>query len=254
MTAADRLIDDIMAASRIPFHRCRLEVRRELQAHVDDFITEGRRNGHTEQEIECLLLEQFGDPRQVAAHFSHVYRRERAALHLGAFLLSTLAVSIVIAVAALSIRAGILIGLGAPAASVLASRHTTTAALNVLTSAAACLGFLSLERFFRRPWLVLAAIAAALASLFAASGLPFLYILFGFANGTLLLAIHRTVRRPALRLAATLASFAALAAVFFHPSSSALTLTAASWLVMGAAYHVMTHLATRVDRILLRDV
>jgi len=42
-----------------------------------------------------------------------------------------------------------------------------------------------------------------------------------------------------------------LGAVFFHPSSSAVLATAASWLIMGSAYHLMTHLAARVDRALL---
>jgi hypothetical protein len=77
MSITDRLIDEIMAASRIPSEKRRREVLRELRAHVEDFVSAGRQSGHGEEEIERLLLERFGDQRQIAQQFAWVYRRER---------------------------------------------------------------------------------------------------------------------------------------------------------------------------------
>src|SRR5215831_15285884 len=66
MTTAEWLIDEIMAASRIPSEGRRREVLRELRAHVEDFVSAGRQSGRCEEDIERLLLERFGDPRQIA--------------------------------------------------------------------------------------------------------------------------------------------------------------------------------------------
>jgi HAAS domain-containing protein len=249
MSITERLIDEIMAASRIPSEKRRREVLRELRAHVEDFVSAGRRSGRSEEEIERLLVERFGDPRQIAQQFAWVYRRERAALNLGGFLISTVVVSLVILAGTISMQAGIMIGFGAPV--VFGSRHTAVMALDILASAAAYLGLLSLGRFFERPLAVLAVVAAALVAVFVAAGLPPQYILFGFANGALLRGIQVAVRHPALRLGGALACFGVLGAVFFHPSPSALVASAASWLIMGSAYHLMTHVAARVDRALL---
>src|SRR5215831_635340 len=102
MTAAERLIDEVMAASRIPFARRRREVLRELRAHVEDFVSAGRQSGCSEAEIDRLLVERFGNPQQIARQFAWVYRRERATLHLGAFLISTVLVSLAISAAAIT--------------------------------------------------------------------------------------------------------------------------------------------------------
>ena len=67
----------------------------------------------------------------------------------------------------------------------------------------------------------------------------------------MLRGVQLAVRHPAARLGAVLACFAVLGAVFFHPSLSALLASAASWLIMGSAYYLMTHVAARVDRALL---
>jgi hypothetical protein len=252
MTKTERLINEIMATSRIPSEKRRREVRRELRAHVEDFVSAGRHSGRGEEDIERLLLERFGDPRQIARQFACVYRRERAALHLGGFLISTVVVSLVISAAAISMQAGMMLGFGAPARVVFGSRHTAVVALDVLASAAAYLGLLSLGRFFKRPLAVFAVVAAALLAVFVAAGLPPQFILFGFANGALLRGIQVAIRHPALRLGGALACFGVLGAVFFHPSASGLVAGAASWLIMGSAYHLMTHLAARVDGALLR--
>ena len=252
MTRTERLIDEIMAASRIPSEKRRREVLRELRAHVEDFVSAERQSGRCEEELERLLLERFGDPRQIAQQFARVYRRERAALHLGWFLISTVVVSLVISAAAVFMQAGIMFGSGAPATAVLQSRHTAFVVFDILASAGAYLGLLFLGRFFGRPLAALAVVAAALLAVFAAAGLPPTVILFGFSNGALLRGIQIAVRHPALRLGAALACFGVLGMVFFHPSSSALAVTAASWLIMGSAYHLMTHVAARVDQAVLR--
>jgi hypothetical protein len=251
MITADRLIDEIMSASRIPFEKRRREVLRELRAHVEDFVSAGRQSGRREEDIELLLLERFGDPRRIARQFAWVYRHERAALYLGGFLISTVVVSLVISAAAIAIQAGMVFGFGAPGLRAFGLRHTAIEALDILATAAAYVGLITLERFFGRPMTVLAAVAAGLLAVFAAAGLPPQFVLFGFANGVMLRGIQVAVRHPAVRLGTVLACFAVLGAVFFHPSSGALAASAASWLIMGLAYHLMTHVAARVDRELL---
>jgi len=243
MTTADRLIAEIMAAARIPSPTRRREVERELRAHIEDFTIAARQSGRSEDEIERLLVERFGDPQQIARQFAWVYRRERAALHFGGYLVSTVLVSLIVSAAVISLQVWML--------SAFNWRHTTNVVLDILASVAAYLGLRALGRFFRRPLAVLAAAATALLAGFVATGLPPQFILFGFANGALLRGVELAVRRPALRLGAALGGFAVLGAVFFHPSSSAVLATAASWLIMGSAYHLMTHLAARVDRALL---
>jgi hypothetical protein len=251
MTAAERLIGEIMAASRIPFARRRRELLRELRAHVEDFASAARQSGRGEADIDRLLIERFGDPLQIARQFAWVYRRERAALHLGAFLISTLLVSIAISAAAIAMQAGMAFSIGAPVLRIFGSRHTAIEALDILATATAYIGLISLRRFFSHPLPVLAAVAAGLAAVFVAAGLPTQFVWFGFVNGAMLWCVRILVRHPVARLAAVLACFAILGAVFFHPSMPAIAATAASSLAMGLAYHLMTHVAARVDRALL---
>ena len=259
MAISGRLIDEIVAASRIPFQKRRREVLLELRAHLEDFVNAGRAGGHSEEEIERLLVERFGDPRQIAGQFAWVYRRERVAVCAGGFLMATAAVSLAIAATAIPVQA-VLSGPGTPWRVVLASRHTGGMALDILASAASYLGLLSLERifgrggFFSRAFPMLAIVAASLVAVFVAAGLRPQFLLFGFANGALLRVIQFAVRHPALRLGAALASFALLGVVFFHPSRPALMASAPGWLIMGSAYYLMTYLAARVDRALLRSL
>jgi hypothetical protein len=247
MTGADRLIEEIMAAARIPSGKRRSEVLRELRAHIEDFAQE--HSGMGGSEIERVLRERFGDPRQVAEQFAWVYRRERAAWHLGGFLLSTVVVSLIMAVTAIAIHTAIMAGFGSGRG--FNARHSASVALDILATAATYLGLISLGRFFARPLMVLAAIAAALFVVFMAAGLPSQYIVFGFVNGALLYGVQLADLHPSVRLFAALACFAALGAIFFHPSSSAVVATATSWMIMGSAYHLMTRIAARVDRAVL---
>jgi hypothetical protein len=250
MTRAERLIDEIMAAARIPSERRRQEVRRELRAHVEDFVGSCRQSGRSEEDIERLLLDRFGDPQQVAEQFACVYHGERAVLHFGWFLISTVVVSLIISAAALSMQAGMMFGLGASVLAALGSRHAITEALDIAATVATYVGLVSLGRFFGYPLAVLAVVTAGLFALFAATGLPTQFIVFGFLNGALLRGIQVAVRRRMLQFGAALACLGALGILFFHPSSSAVVVTAASWLMMGTAYHLMTHVASRMDRVL----
>jgi hypothetical protein len=226
-------------------------VLRELRAHVEDFVIAARQNGRSEEEIEGLLLERFGDPGEIAQQFAWVYRRERAAAYFGRFVLSTVVVSVVMSAAAISMHAGIMFGFGLPVNIAFGSRHSAFVAFDVLASVAAYLGLISLSRFVHRPLAVLAAVVTAMVAVFAATGLPQQFILFGFANGALLRGIESTISKRALRIGATVGCFGVLSTIFLHSSQAALMTTAASWLTMGAAYHLMTHVAARVDGALL---
>ncbi|HEY2015230.1 MAG TPA: hypothetical protein VGH38_17090 [Bryobacteraceae bacterium] len=251
MKVTERLIDEIMAAAQIPFARRRREVLRELRSHVEDFVNAGRQSGHAEADIERLLMERFGDPRQVARQFAWVYRHERAALYLGAFLISTILVSISISAVAIAMQAAMAFGSGSPMWRVFGSRHTAVEALDILATAAAYVGLISLEKSFGHALAALAVVASGLLVVFGVAGIPPQFVLFGFANGALLRTVETAVRGPVARLGAVLASFGLLSAMFFHPSWSALSMSAANWLIMGSAYCLMTHVTARVDRALM---
>src|SRR5579863_7470443 len=150
MRAADALIDKIVASSGIPSGKRRREAASELRSHVEDLVLFARSAGHADDEIERMVLERFGDPRQMARNFAWVYRRERAVLALTVFTLSTVAVATVIAAAVLAAQAGLAIGFGIPLPRVLASRHTVIEAIDILATVAAYTGFLSLEHLFDR--------------------------------------------------------------------------------------------------------
>jgi hypothetical protein len=245
--AGDRLIGDIVRASRIASPRRRQEVRRELAAHVEDFTLAARQAGRSEDEIERMLAAQFGDPEQIASGFAWVYRRERMLLQLAAFPISTVVVTVVVASAVLAMQAA----LGS-----LSSRHTLTETLDILATVAVYVGLLSLEKWFeRRPIVSALAVAAAcsaiLFAVFAATGMPRQFLLFGFLNAAWLRSVQACFRYPAARLGAACAGFGVLGALFFHPSATAIAQTAVSWLLMAGGYQAMTRLAARVDGALL---
>src|SRR5580698_2475055 len=90
MRVTDELIQRIVACSQIPSAKRRQEIRRELNAHMEDFVAAAGEAGHKEDEIEALLLTRFGDPGQIAEGFSYVYGYERHKILLSAYALSTL--------------------------------------------------------------------------------------------------------------------------------------------------------------------
>src|SRR5207244_1265227 len=98
--------------------------------------------GCGDDEIQRLVVANFGDPRQIAQQFAWVYRRERAMLHFSVFLISTLVVAILISAAVIATQAGMAIGFGVPVLIVFGSRHTMIEALDILATVAAYVRFL----------------------------------------------------------------------------------------------------------------
>jgi hypothetical protein len=247
-----RLIDRIVRSSRIPSESRRREVSRELHAHVEDFVLCARRAGHTEEEAERLAFANFGDPRQIALQFGWVYRKQRAALRIVIFLISTFTVAVAIAAIVMSLQAGAAISSGVPLLRVFSARHTIIEAADILATAAAYLGLLSLQkvlagRAFARAAAALSAIFAVLMALFRFVGAPWRVLLFGLIAGLFLRTVQTLWKSEAARTVVVLASFVLFGALAFR------AINVASWLAAGTGYLAMTHLAERVDRALFRQ-
>src|SRR5579872_7002427 len=176
MDRAIELIDGIVNSSHIPSPRRRAEVERELRSHVEDFVGAAREAGRGQEEIEKLLLANFGDPGQIAQGFAWVYRHERRKLRAFAYALSTVLLASGLLATILAMQAGLALGFGTSIMRVLASRHTVIEALDILASVAVYLGVTSLEslferRRFQKAAVLLAAILIILIVSCAAAGL-----------------------------------------------------------------------------------
>ncbi len=255
MRPADELIDGIVKSSQIPPGR-RREIQRELRSHIEDFVVAAREAGRDQNEIEKLVLASFGDPNQIAQGFAWVYRHERRRLQIFAYTLSTLFLASSLLAAILAMQAGLAAGFGRPIIKVLASRHTVIEALDILASVAVFLGLTSLEnlfesRQFQKAAFLLTAILAIPAVSCAAAGLPTAFLLFGLVNGVFFRAVQLFVTPVVARVGIVVVCFPlaglVLALLRSPVSQVALATTCASWLVMGAGYQLMTHLAARVD-------
>jgi predicted cation transporter len=146
---------------------------------------------------------------------------------------------------------------------VLAGRHTVIEALDILASVAAYLGVTSLEnlfksRQFQKAAFLLTVICAILTVGCAAAGLHTTFLFYGLVNAVFFRAIQLFVNPKVARVGIVVVCFplAGLAfALLRSPVSQvALAATCASWLVMGAGYQLMTHLAARVDAALLNGL
>jgi hypothetical protein len=146
--AADELIHCIMGSSQIPSVKRRREIQRELRSHIEDFVVAAREAGCGQEEIEKLVLSNFGDPGQIGQGFAWVYRYERRRLRVFAYTLSTVLLASSLLAAILAIQAGLAFSFGTPIMKVIASRHTVIEALDILASVAAYLGLTSLENLF----------------------------------------------------------------------------------------------------------
>src|SRR6267154_4687582 len=131
MRRVEELIDCIVNSSQIPSGR-RREIQRELRSHIDDFVLATHDAGHDQEEIEKLVLANFGDAGQIGEGFAWVYRHERRSLRVLAFALSTVVLASSLLAALLATQAGLALGFGTPVMSVLASRHTRIEALDIL--------------------------------------------------------------------------------------------------------------------------
>ncbi len=94
----------------------------------------------------------------------------------------------------------------------------------------------------------LAAIFGILIALFRMAGAPWLVLVFGLAIALFLRAVHRLLRNPAAGAGVVLACFGLFGTILFGLASMG------SWLVMGAGYFAMTHLAARIDRAVFRKL
>src|SRR3984957_17225951 len=148
MRAADELIACIVNSSRIPSRMRRRDIERELRCHIEDFVLAAREAGCGQDEIEKLVLANFGDPGQIAQGFAWVYRHERRRLRVFAYALSTVLLASSLLAAILAMQAGLAFGFGTPIMRMLAGRHTVIEALDILASVAVYLGLTVLENLF----------------------------------------------------------------------------------------------------------
>jgi hypothetical protein len=253
---AEELIDRIVNSSQIPAGKRRREIQRELRSHIEDVVVAARAAGSDPNEIERLVLANFGDPGQIASGFAWVYRHERRRLRVFAYTASTLLLASCLAVTVLTMQAGLAFGLGTSVMKVLASRHTVMEALDILASVAVYLGMTSLENLFARDRFLkagfgVAAIVAILMGSCAAAGLHIGFLLYGLVNGVFCRAVELFVPQKVVRAGIVAVCFP-VAGILLNlqrttASSGAFAAICASWLIMGAGYQLMTHLAGRFD-------
>jgi hypothetical protein len=263
MRAVDELIACIVNSSRIPSGMRRRDIERELRCHIEDFVVAAREAGCGQDEIEQLVLANFGDPGQIAHGFAWVYRHERRRLRVFAHVLSTVLLATSLLAAILAIQASLALGFGTPIIKVLVSRHTVIEALDILASVAAYLGLTSLENFFeshrfqKAAVLLMAILTIPIVSC-AVAGLHTSFLLFGFVNGVFSRAVQLLGTRKAARLGIVVVCFPlagiVLALLRSPVSQVALATTCVSWLGMGIGYQLMTDLAARVDAALLNGL
>jgi hypothetical protein len=260
---ADELIERIVNRSQIPSGKRRREIQRELRSHIDDVVVAAREVGRDEDEVERLVLSRFGDPVQIAQAFSWVYRRERRMVRALCYTLSTMLLAGALLAAVLALQAGLAFGLGRPITKVLASRHTVIEAFDILTSVAAYLGLTAFEGLFegnqfQKAAFLLTGILGALIVTCSVAGLHASFLLYGLINAVFFRALQLYVTPKMARLVIVLVCFALAGLVSAllraRVSETALAATCVSWLVMGAGYQLMTHLATRLDVALLNGL
>jgi predicted Co/Zn/Cd cation transporter (cation efflux family) len=263
MRAADELIDSIVNSSRIPSGMRRRDLERELRCHIEDFILAAREAGRGQDEIEKLVLANFGDPSQIAQGFAWVYRHERRRLRVFAYTLSTLLLAGSLLAAILAVQAGLGFGFGTPIMRVLAGKHTVMEALDILASVAVYLGLIAFEnlfesRRFQKAAFLLTGILAVLIASCVSVGLHTAFLVYGLVNGVFFRAIQIFVTPTIVRLSIVAICFPlaglVLALLRSPVSQIAAAQTCASWLAMGAGYQLMTHLAARIDAALFNGL
>jgi hypothetical protein len=263
MRAADQLIDSIVNSCQIPSGKRRGEIQRELRSHIEDFVVAAREAGRDRDEIDKLVLANFGDPGQIAQGFAWVYRHERRRLRAFTYTISTVLLAGSLLAVILTVQAGLAFGFGVPIMKVLASRHTVIEALDILASVAVYLGVTSLENVweshqFQKAALLLTVILTFLMVACAAAGLHTTFLFYGLVNGLFFRAVQIFVTPTVARVGIVAVCFplaGLISGLLRSPVSQiGLATTCASWLVMGAGYQLTTHLAARVDAALLNGL
>jgi hypothetical protein len=260
MRGADELVDSIVRSSQIPSGKRRFELHRELRSHIDDFVVAAREAGCDQNEIEKLVLANFGDPAQIAQGFAWVYRHDRRRLRAVVYTLSTVLLASCLFAAILVMQAGLAFSFGTSIMSVFAGRHTVIEALDILASVAAYSGVASLEELFhshrfQRATFLVTAIFTILMVVCTIAGLYPAFLVFGLLNGIFFRAVRVFVTRASARVAIIGICFplagVVLTLLWSPVSHFPLLSTCASWLFMGAGYLLMIDLAPRVDSALL---
>jgi len=241
MQATEMLIERIIGATKIPSLRRRRDIQRELRAHIEDFAAAALAAGHGDNEIECMVLENFGDPIEIARHFDWVYRWDRARLRMAVFVLSTIAVAALSAAGILAAQAGVAAGFGIP----FSGRHTTIELLDILATAAVYVGMISVEKLWSNRGFQKVVLAALLGGLAAASAHAWFLVFACAAAVFLRMAQGRTAGWGAAPLC-----FGIVGWLFWarSPGTSPAAASLASWMVMGLGYQWMTGLAPLVSR------
>jgi hypothetical protein len=126
-------------------------------------------------------------------------------------------------------------------------------AADILATAAACVGLISLEKLFGTARFPKAAAVLSLTlggfiAAFHFAGRPSKPLLFGLISGLFLRTVQLYVKRPAAQAAAVLSCFGLIGLLSLRP------VTTASWLAAGIGYLAMTALTTRIDSALLRRI
>jgi hypothetical protein len=252
----EQMIHNILDGSGVPSLKQRLEIQRELNAHLEDLAAAARQAGHREHEIEPIVLDRFGDPKEVADGFSNVYSYERHAFLTLCWLLTALTFTSCLLVAILTVQTGLALAFGTPFLQIIAGRHTAIQALDISAFVAIYLGSGSMEELFERhrfekAALLTCGIVAILIILCNAAGLHTGFLVYGLITGITLRIVRAFVFRAAARAGIVLACFA-LAGLGFALFGSqvswvGLSATCVSWLAVGAGYLLMSSLVPRVD-------
>jgi len=255
MCTVDELIEGVIRASHVPSATRRAEIERELRAHFEDFLIAARNAGRSDEEIQTLLAAHFGDPSEVARQFAWVYRRERAARRLSAFVLSTIAVAAIVGTVLMAAQAGLAVGLRVPLARMFNRWHTIGEGLDIAGTVTTYVGLNCLEKLFEtrrrlKSTALVGAVFAVLIAIFVIAGLRSQFFIFGFVSGVFLRSIQLHLKRSTTQFGVVLICFGIAGLL----SRSASVLSAASWTMSGAAYYLMTRLATRVHRVLSEEL
>jgi hypothetical protein len=252
-----------MNSSRIPSAKRRGEIQRELRSHIEDLVRTAREGGLDEDEIEKLILANFGNPCQIAQGFAWVYRHERRRLRAVALTLSIVLLASCLSAALLATQTVLALGLGRPIVKVFASRHTMIETLDILASVAAYMGLISLENLFeshkfQKAAFLLMAIVAVLTVVCGAARLHAAFLVFGLVNGVFLRAVQRFIALKTARAAIVTVCFLLtgfVSALMWSPASHTYPVTSwASWLALGIGYLLMTSIAPRVEAALMNGL
>jgi hypothetical protein len=201
MNASDDLIRRVVSRSGIVTSKGRIDLERELHAHLEDAIEEARSQGYDEAGILQIVCDRFGDPDEIAREFAAAHRLERGATFL-AYSLALMGISVLM-VAGLILGLQLLIAIcsGIPPSN--AFPHLRE---EIISFASLALGYMGLyleERLFQKRRLIKAfvmniALFTLLFTLtFLGLHLTTLAPVLAFVSGVAVRVIQQTIIRPA---------------------------------------------------------